>query len=420
MDNSIIYLDMQGLADFSASDSDTLTGSCYEWENEKVYHIHPVELTHQFGRRSDVIITKGDLPSAQATKGLKFAVKVGPDLEAGACVYENTGEEWAPRTFLPICTKDDLFSRSGNGLLEQDAIAGKQVLVVGLGSGGSDIALELAKTGVNVSLIDYQRLETHNIVRHAGGIKDLGRLKTDVVKDLILEKNPYAQVDTFPVDINENLSLLYDEVEKADLVIVATDGNESRVNAQKALVEKGKIGIFGRAITRAEGGDVFIYRPGGPCYCCAIGADAFAAEEITDETSARRNGIIPAYMSADDARNMVQVGLSSDIRPINNMVTKLALFELTKGTECALASLEEDFKYPLYVWANRREVNFANWHPFYQAGPQKTIMRWYGVNLPKDEGCPICSDGPMSLDVGEDVESLLPNMEYIETPPVFD
>ena len=51
---------------------------------------------------------------------------------------------------------------------------------------------------------------------------------------------------------------------------------------------------FRRAITRAEGGDVFIYRPGGPCYCCLIGNGWYEAarEEITNEQSARRDGVI--------------------------------------------------------------------------------------------------------------------------------
>ena len=174
--------------------------------------------------------------------------------------------------------------------------------------------------GLHNLVVGCNGVELHNLSRHTATVHDLGRLKTNVIEEAILGKNPYAKVDKYPVNINENLPLLYDEVEKADLIICATDNNSSRFNLSKALVEKGKPGIFGRAITRAEGGDVFRYRPGGPCYCCLVGEGDLREEEITDVASARRDGRIAAYVSPEDADAMVQVGLSSDIEPICNMM----------------------------------------------------------------------------------------------------
>ena len=164
-----------------------------------------------------------------------------------------------------IPSRENIFSRT-KGILEVGALKNKRVLVIGLGSFGSQIAIELAKAGVGkFALMDFDRVELHNLSRHTATVRDLGRLKTNVIEEAILGKNPYASIDKFPVDINKDLELLYEEVGKADLVICATDNNTSRFNLSKALVEKEKVGIFGRAITRAEGGDVFRYRPGGPC-----------------------------------------------------------------------------------------------------------------------------------------------------------
>ena len=153
-----------------------------------------------------------------------------------------------------------------------------------------------------------------------------------------------------------------------------------------------KVGLFGRAITRAEGGDVFIYRPGQPCYFCLLGSDWYdqTAEEITNEASARRSGRIPAYVSAEDAEAFVQVGLGADIEPINNMMVKLALMELSRGASSGITSLEEEFKANYYIWVNRRERHYANWGSFNNEDGMPTIMKWYGINITKDDNCPIC------------------------------
>lgn len=317
--------------------------------------------------------------------------------------------ELIPRAFEYIPAKDELYSRS-KGILEVNVLEGKRVMIVGLGSFGSQIAIELAKAGVgSYSLWDFDRVELHNLARHTCGIQELGRLKTNAIEDAILAKNPYARVDKFAYDISLQEELMREEVGKADLVICATDNNASRFVLSKALVDYQKVGIFGRAITRAEGGDVFRYRPGGPCYCCLIGNHWFNShnEEIADERSARRSGAIPAYMSSEDADAVVQVGLSSDIQPICNMMVKLALVELSRGSESGISSLEDELVYDYYMWANRRERHYANWAALPGAGNMPTIMRWYGARIDRNPSCAVCSPAMSVLDLGEDIEAKL-------------
>ena len=293
------------------------------------------EVVHVYMDEDDVRRSKGQMPvfftddeKEMSESGVWFLVT--PE-DASAFLVADEGRK--PLQFDYIPSAENIFSRS-KGILEVGALVDKRVLIVGLGSFGSQISIELAKAGVgSFALMDFDRVELHNLSRHTATVSDLGRLKTNVIEEAILGKNPYAKVEKFPVDINKDLELMYEEVEKADLVICATDNNTSRFNLSKALVEKGKVGIFGRAITRAEGGDVFRYRPGGPCYCCLIGEGNLQQEEITNVESARRDGRIAAYVSPEDADAMVQVGLSSDIEPICNMMVKLALVELSKDAE---------------------------------------------------------------------------------------
>lgn len=307
---------------------------------------------------------------------------------------------------------DDYYSRSA-GLIENGALMKRRVLVIGLGSFGSVIAVDLAKAAVgSFALMDFDWLERHNIVRHACFLKDVGRLKTDAVEELILGKNPYAHVDKFPIDMNAHLDVLEKEIDKADLVICATDNNTSRFALSGLLVEHPKVCLFGRAVTRAEGGDVFRQAPGGPCYCCLVGNDWFdaAAEEITDKESARANGRIAAYVSEEDADAMVQVGLASDIEPITNLMVKLALVELSKGTASGISMLESELVYDYYMWANRRERRHRNWASFSAAGTGPTILRWYGAKIRREPSCAVCGANGARLDEGMELERQLADL----------
>ena len=266
--------------------------------------------------------------------------------------------------FIP--ERQELYSRS-RGLLEVDILAKKHVGIVGLGSFGSQIALELAKAGVGeFSLFDFDRLELHNLARHFCTLKDLGRLKTDAIAEAILGKNPYAQVHKYNYDITNHQQSLEAVLPKLNLLMVATDNNASRFVISSLLCQYNKVVIFWRAITRAAGGDVFRYRPGGPCYACLIGSKLIqsADEEISSEEAGRRSGRIPAYASPKDVDTLVQVGLAVDIEPLCNLMLKLALVELSQSEASGISSLKDDLKYDAYIWANRRDINFANWLPF--------------------------------------------------------
>ena len=276
-----------------ASSSENCIGVGYEWEGESVVHLRLAPQAHSFGIVRSVLFIHGTRPKFDSDSS-DIIVSVDEDGKALVC----SKDDISPIEPIIIPSRENLYSRS-KGLIEVGILEGKRVLIIGLGSFGSQIAIELAKSGVgHFALMDFDRVELHNLVRHTAYLNDLGRLKTDFIKDCILGKNPYAEVDLFPININEHLDILDAEIKKADLVICATDNNQSRYNISEALVKNQTVGIFGRAITRAEGGDVFRYRPGGPCYVCMIGGQWYnsMSEEITNEVSARANGQIATVL----------------------------------------------------------------------------------------------------------------------------
>lgn len=297
---------------------------------------------------------------------------------------------------IPI--KEELFSRV-DGLYETGKIANTSVVIIGLGSGGSPIALELVKAGViNFSLIDDDRLEIANVVRHVCGIKDLGRYKTKAVKGAMLNKNPYANIDTYEMKADlKNEKLLTTIISESDLVICATDNRESKILTNKICIEQNKVCLYGGAFRRACGGQVLRVIPQKTiCYGCFLN---LLPSELTNdfEISNQRQA---SRISYSDRVVPIEPGLSSDILPISTFIVKLAILELLKGKEHSMKSLYDDFSCSLYLWINRREYQFSDIHFMGDNVDEISVMRWYGIKIDKDPNCLVC--GNKQLDFNDD------------------
>jgi hypothetical protein len=116
-------------------------------------------------------------------------------------VFFNSGSiDPEPCELDVVRLEPDVFSRL-KGIFGTNVLASKVVCVIGVGSGGSTGALELAKSGVgNFILVDFDRLRAHNVSRHVCGLADVGRYKTRAVRDIILQHNPSASVQCHEAD----------------------------------------------------------------------------------------------------------------------------------------------------------------------------------------------------------------------------
>jgi molybdopterin/thiamine biosynthesis adenylyltransferase len=325
--------------------------------------------------------------------------RMGADIDTPVIVLDERGVE-APVAFMGpylaepcvlhvVSPERDAAKRTA-GLLENGVLSERRVTIAGLGSFGSAAAVELAKAGVGrFVLIDFDRLEPGNIMRHQCGLTDLGRYKTLAVRDAILARNPSAVVETFESDVNENLRLLRGNAEASDVILCMTDQARSRFNCNEAAVAAKRPAIFARAITRAAGGDVFRYRPGGPCLACLFNQGLAAGE---DEVSSVRQAAdeTPDYAPEGYDKNLVQPGLAADIAPIVQMAVKLALVEIApRGVE-HWDRLREDLAAPFYIWANSRDEIYRDWQPMQYFFNRNSILRWYGVRVERDAGCLTC------------------------------
>lgn len=275
-------------------------------------------------------------------------------------------------------------------ILETDLLRDKSVLCIGLGTGGAHAAIELAKCGVgNFTLVDRDRLSVGNVVRHAGGISQVGRYKVNVIRDLILEKNPDAHVTAIPAQVTfETKDQMKELIAKASVVLCGTDNRPSKLLINKLCVDAAVVAIYGGAFRRAYGGQVLRVRPHqSPCHECFV--DAMPDESSDSEISTPADAAEIAY---SDRPVAVEPGLSLDVLPIANMVAKLALVELVSDTSSSLKILRRDFDAPWYLWLNRAEpgTQYANWPPLSESSDEMTIHRWYGIYFDREPGCPVC------------------------------
>lgn len=87
----------------------------------------------------------------------------------------------------------------------QDRLLNSHVAIAGLGGLGSTIAISLARAGVgHLHLIDFDRVDLSNLNRQQYRMKDIGRYKTECLKEIIEEINPYVEIIIDTVRLDED------------------------------------------------------------------------------------------------------------------------------------------------------------------------------------------------------------------------
>lgn len=85
-----------------------------------------------------------------------------------------------------------------------DKLKSASVAIAGLGGLGSNVAISLARAGVgHLHLVDFDRVDMSNLNRQQYAIKHLGMYKTEALKDIISEINPYIEVTYETVCVTE-------------------------------------------------------------------------------------------------------------------------------------------------------------------------------------------------------------------------
>lgn len=131
-------------------------------------------------------------------------------------------------TTLDVLDRPEILSRDLSGVTQK--LEGARVVCVGVGSLGSTVALQLARSGVgHLTLIDPDHLVSANLGRHVLGADDLGLPKAEALQEKIRKDLPTTEVSAFAT-FSEVVMYKNPEVfEKADLVVVTTADWQSEV-----------------------------------------------------------------------------------------------------------------------------------------------------------------------------------------------
>lgn len=137
-----------------------------------------------------------------------------------------------------IPTKEEwnkaLIERHGKELQEKFSKA--TVAVCGLGGLGSNIAPALARAGVGkLILVDFDKVDITNLHRQAYKAHQIGKYKTDALRDNLLEIAPYIELETCKVRITkENAKGILAD---ADIICEAFDDAECKAMLTNLVLE---------------------------------------------------------------------------------------------------------------------------------------------------------------------------------------
>ena len=326
--------------------------------DESTYQIQSIDHTvkskkrYQLPNLGNIIITKSDLI---------FNISNLPQFEISLKDFK---EESSIKNFVTDISNNkyeilviiqdysNLYRRIATPEYPLGIIIKKNVAIIGLGSGGSLIALYLAKSGIgNLTLIDGDVIMDHNIVRHICSLKDVGRYKTLAAKDYILDRVPTIKITTVEKPFsreNKNIEAFFDSLlSKVDLIVSATGDNIMNETINEFGYKRNIPIIFAGAFEKITGGIMIRIDPRKEsiCYRCIYkkyGDDTiFQKPQIIDKNYIKNYG--------RDVKDMLtQPGLGIDIDLITLPTVKFIL-----STLLAEKDIDESFKSDIYYWFNK-------------------------------------------------------------------
>jgi len=105
----------------------------------------------------------------------------------------------------------------------QNSLRSKKIAIIGCGGLGCSLGIALGASGIgHLSLVDFDEVGVHNIHRQIGfKVGDEGRPKCEVLKELIVSRCSFVQVNTFNMNFGTFAETATNEI--YDLIIDATD-----------------------------------------------------------------------------------------------------------------------------------------------------------------------------------------------------
>ena len=173
----------------------------------------------------------------------------------------------------PALTVDEVRRYSRHLIIPDVAMAGQQrlmnakVLCVGAGGLGSPALMYLAAAGIGtLGIVEFDTVDESNLQRQIiHGQSDIGKSKVQSAKAEIAEINPYVNVVTHEVRLdNSNVMEIFSQY---DIIVDGTDNFATRYLVNDACVLLKMPYVWG-SIYRFDGQASVFWAEYGPCYRC--------------------------------------------------------------------------------------------------------------------------------------------------------
>lgn len=132
--------------------------------------------------------------------------------------------------------EEDLLKRNVKGIAQK--LKKAKVCILGLGGLGSNVAVLLARAGIGyLKLVDFDVVEVSNLNRQQYRISHIGIKKTEAIKSIIKEVNPFVEIEVLNKKVDrENILSVVGDVE---IVVEAFDVAETKAMAIEELLTNG-------------------------------------------------------------------------------------------------------------------------------------------------------------------------------------
>jgi len=271
---------------------------------------------------------------------------------------------------------DSIFNRTGDK--EYQSLDNKTVMLVGIGSIGSQLAIQLAKSGIkNFILIDYQKLEIENIIKHELTLKDIHRYKTKALREKLLQINPCISCITCETHIEnqEFINKLGKEyIRKSSVIISTIDDDNASYILDGLCLEMNKIVIYVNAFYKAKAGVVAISNKKMACLDC-----------LTEQIENMKSKLPDFNLGMDDnyrCGNNSYIASQNYNLNIVNLGVRIILNYLTNK----IAKDNEGYMYNCYFIGNE-EMKSLDGKEFFTN--EITVRRY---SIPGYRGCCVCGN----------------------------
>jgi len=154
-----------------------------------------------------------------------------------------------------------------------ESLLQKTCVVLGCGALGSEVTEILVKSGVGrIILVDNDVMRVGNVCRHVLGLDSLGKPKVLALREVLLRKNPFADIQPHHSSIIDEPDLIDRLIRGSDLVIscLARDSIESMINL--SAIAWNKPALYCRTYLRGRIGEIILCSGAAeePCFNCHL------------------------------------------------------------------------------------------------------------------------------------------------------